>query len=233
MKKTTYIAIFACFLPLLGFAQGEVAFPDGTVFWRAYDTVAGSYHYGYTMPDQVTTTGQPNFDTLRNEMEWLALIAEMPVEFDTLPAIGDTILAREVYRYGDALIMARQSHRRTIFPPEETPALFGFYRPEAPDTHLDWIANEDVFVNTIRRYDGVLYVCIQAHFTLSNFMPPATPALWRVFQEPGGCAPWVQPTGAQDAYNIDDCVTYEGQEWISTVNANVWAPGVFGWILKP
>jgi hypothetical protein len=230
----TINVILLLILPLLAASQKEVAFPDGAVFWAAYDSVAGIYHYGVTVPDQVTTTGQPIFDTLRNEMEWLALIAPMPIEFDTLPAIGDTISPRQVYQYDGALIIARQGHRRTIFPPEQTPALFGVYRAENPDTHLDWIANEDVFLNTIRRYEGQLYRCIQAHFTLSNWMPPVVPALWQLIPpDPGTCPAWVQPTGAQDAYNLGDCVTYEGQEWESIVNANVWAPGVFGWILKP
>jgi len=46
-----------------------------------------------------------------------------------------------------------------------------------------------------------------------------------------GPQPWVQPTGAHDAYNIGAIVTYNGQTWRSTVNANVWAPGVFGWVV--
>jgi hypothetical protein len=37
---------------------------------------------------------------------------------------------------------------------------------------------------------------------------------------------WVQPTGAQDAYQLGDRVTHNGQVWASTINANVWEPGV-------
>lgn len=40
---------------------------------------------------------------------------------------------------------------------------------------------------------------------------------------------WVQPLGAQDAYQIDDMVTHNGQTWISINADNVWEPGVFGW----
>jgi hypothetical protein len=43
--------------------------------------------------------------------------------------------------------------------------------------------------------------------------------------------PWVQPTGAHDAYNIGDRVTHNGQTWESTAASNVWAPGVFGWVV--
>ena len=47
---------------------------------------------------------------------------------------------------------------------------------------------------------------------------------------------WIQPTGAQDAYPALDKrgdetrVNHLGQVWRNTHgNANVWAPGVFGW----
>jgi len=40
---------------------------------------------------------------------------------------------------------------------------------------------------------------------------------------------WKQPTGAQDAYQKGDKVTYDNRHWISTVDNNVWMPTVFGW----
>lgn len=43
---------------------------------------------------------------------------------------------------------------------------------------------------------------------------------------------WVQPTGAHDAYQIGDRVTYNGQTWVCTVANNVWAPGVYGWVVE-
>lgn len=42
-------------------------------------------------------------------------------------------------------------------------------------------------------------------------------------------AEWVQPTGAHDAYNKGDRVTYNGEVWVCTENNNVYAPGVYGW----
>lgn len=42
---------------------------------------------------------------------------------------------------------------------------------------------------------------------------------------------WVQPSGAHDAYQVGDRVTYLGQDWECTSAANVYAPGVFGWSL--
>lgn len=41
--------------------------------------------------------------------------------------------------------------------------------------------------------------------------------------------PWVQPTGAQDAYAKGDAAIYGGKTWVNLIEANVWAPGVTGW----
>lgn len=45
--------------------------------------------------------------------------------------------------------------------------------------------------------------------------------------EPG--APWVQPTGAHDSYMAGDVQTHNGKTWESTIDSNVWEPGVSGW----
>lgn len=46
---------------------------------------------------------------------------------------------------------------------------------------------------------------------------------------------WVQPTGAHDAYNIGDKVTFQSKRYVSTINANVWSPTAYpqGWSLQP
>jgi hypothetical protein len=41
---------------------------------------------------------------------------------------------------------------------------------------------------------------------------------------------WVQPTGAHDVWPLDVEVTHNGKRWRSTNAANVWEPGVFGWV---
>lgn len=53
-----------------------------------------------------------------------------------------------------------------------------------------------------------------------------------LWPEPTGPLPWVQPTGAHDAYSFGDQRTHNGRLWESTVagiRTNTWAPGVFGW----
>lgn len=80
---------------------------------------------------------------------------------------------------------------------------------------------------------GAVYVCVQSHTSLSNWQPSAVPALWRLVraagERPGQTPAWRQPLGAHDAYRKGDRVTHNGKTWTSTIDANVWAPGVYGW----
>ena len=79
-------------------------------------------------------------------------------------------------------------------------------------------------------YDGKLYKVIQAHTTQADWTPDITPALFKEvsldeFPE------WVQPTGAQDAYNKGDKVTFEGKHYMSLIDGNIWSPAAYpaGW----
>lgn len=77
-------------------------------------------------------------------------------------------------------------------------------------------------------YDDNLYKVIQPHTVQEDWTPDSVPALFVVvsiesFPE------WVQPTGSHDAYNKGDKVSYSGKHWESTVDGNVWQPGVYGW----
>lgn len=42
---------------------------------------------------------------------------------------------------------------------------------------------------------------------------------------------WKQPTGSTDSYSKNARVTYNGHHYISTLDNNVWQPGLYGWIL--
>ena len=45
-----------------------------------------------------------------------------------------------------------------------------------------------------------------------------------------GPQPWVQPTGAHDAYPAGAVVTHNGQTWANSHgDGNIWTPGEFGW----
>lgn len=43
-------------------------------------------------------------------------------------------------------------------------------------------------------------------------------------------AAWVQPTGAHNAYPLGATVTHNGKTWANLTPANIWEPGVYGWV---
>jgi len=96
---------------------------------------------------------------------------------------------------------------------------------------IEWKAGVWLNVDDIVSHGGIRYKAIQSHFTQSDWPPQSVPALFAL--APAGEWPdWVQPLGAHDAYPIGAKVTHNGQRWISSVAANVWAPGVYGWTMQ-
>ena len=95
----------------------------------------------------------------------------------------------------------------------------------------DWSDSAHYEADDISRYAGALYRCLQAHDAQESWTPDAAPSLWKRIGEPdpSGVWPWVQPLGATDAYGKGDKVTHNDKVWVSTVDSNVWEPGVFGW----
>ena len=94
-----------------------------------------------------------------------------------------------------------------------------------------WVVGKAYAVNDRAQYNGTLYKCVQAHTSQSDWMPSATPALWKTVSI-DEYPEWVQPAGAHDAYNIGDKVTYNGQHYVCTSDGNVYAPDVYGWQLE-
>lgn len=97
------------------------------------------------------------------------------------------------------------------------------------DVFPSWTAGVTVAAGDVVRHDGALWRVVQGHTTQADWPPPAVPALFTRVRDttPAQPSPWVQPTGAHDAYQQGDRVTHNGQVWESTVNANVWAPPTF------
>lgn len=96
------------------------------------------------------------------------------------------------------------------------------------DSLLD--KGEQVPAKTRCQDGGILYECIQAHTPQSDWHPADTPALWKkvsIEEWPE----WKQPTGAQDAYNKGDKVTFEGKHYMSLIDGNIWSPAAYpaGW----
>ena len=92
-----------------------------------------------------------------------------------------------------------------------------------------WEANMAYAIGDRRRYEDLLYRCVQAHTSQAGWEPPTVPALW-VRTSTEEWPEWIQPTGAHDAYNKGDKVTHNGKHWVNDIDANVYEPGVYGWI---
>jgi hypothetical protein len=84
-----------------------------------------------------------------------------------------------------------------------------------------------VEIGALRQYSGDLYECVQAHTTQADWTPDVTPALSTIKSAPGVIPVWVQPTGAQDSYDIGTQVQWPegGTVWESTIDANTTVPG--------
>lgn len=108
---------------------------------------------------------------------------------------------------------------------------------EIADLYEAWEVGKNYSVGKILKYgvnaDGEtqLYSVLQAHTSQEDWKPDITPSLYKAigFTE-SGVAIWTQPLGAEDAYAKGDIVSYNGKLWESEADANVWQPGVYGWV---
>ena len=81
------------------------------------------------------------------------------------------------------------------------------------------------------RYDNILYKVLIAHTSQPGWTPPAAPSLFTkvLIPDPHVIPEWEQPTST-NPYMRGDKVTHNGKTWESTIDNNVWEPGVYGWI---
>ena len=78
--------------------------------------------------------------------------------------------------------------------------------------------------------DPILYQILSDHTSQAQYPPDIDNTHYKkVGETADGTPKWVQPVGAVDAYDKGDIVDYNGVKYISTIDANVWAPDVYGW----
>ena len=84
-----------------------------------------------------------------------------------------------------------------------------------------WAEDTAYEVDTRVRYEGILYKCLQAHTSQSTWNPVDAPSLWaRVL---------IPDPDSTNPYMMGDKVIHNDKTWVSTVDNNVWEPGVYGW----
>lgn len=80
------------------------------------------------------------------------------------------------------------------------------------------------------RFDGVLYKCLRAHTAQETWTPVAAPSLWAkvLIPDPDVIPTWEQPDST-NPYMTGDKVSHNDKTWVSSIDNNVWEPGVYGW----
>lgn len=93
-----------------------------------------------------------------------------------------------------------------------------------------WEVGKAYVMNDRVRYEGELYKVLQDHTSQIDWTPNLAVSLFSRVADPSVEYPeWIQPTGAHDAYMNGDKVSHNEKHWVSTVDTNVWEPGIYGW----
>lgn len=101
---------------------------------------------------------------------------------------------------------------------------------EVTALYPEWQFGTHYVANDRVRYNDALYKCLQDNLGQTSWEPSNAPALWVKVAPEGTITEWTQPTGAHDAYTKGDKVRHNGKTWVSSVDGNVWEPGVYGWV---
>jgi len=102
---------------------------------------------------------------------------------------------------------------------------------EAADIYEQWKAGVNYTIGQTITYGKdssgapIFYTVLQSHTSMQHWLPNSTVSLYKKIEYPV----WVQPLGSTDAYAAGDTVLHNGMYWVSNIDVNVWAPGVFGW----
>ena len=101
---------------------------------------------------------------------------------------------------------------------------------DSPRVYPQW-SGEGVYYEVGNRvlYNEVLYKVLIAHTSQTDWIPTNAPSLFaKVLTDDDKILPWEQPEST-NPYKKGDKVTHKGKTWISTIDGNVWEPGVYGW----
>lgn len=156
---------------------------------------------------------------------WDGTTATQPEQ--TQPEIPEQVRVERAERLAQRISLQQQVESSLEnLPDDELDTITYLFDEWSPDGRL-------LKVGAKVRFGGVLYRVVQQHNTQADWTPEVTPALFTRFRDPAaGPQPWVQPTGAQDAYSIGERVIHDnpndsGTIWVyeSVNDANTTEPG--------
>jgi hypothetical protein len=219
--------------------------PQMRAYWQAYDDAPDTAEVvdgetGGGSAELVVYEVAPEYDPLTENLvryeslDPVTLVRTVgyTVETATQAEISQRKAQRTTELQSDPVILQRAQALvtlKTIDPTtlsdEEFADIAVLYPPWTPDANYA--------VDDLTYYDGRVWRCVQAHTAQADWAPEFVPALFSPYRNPAsGPDPWVQPTGAQDAYSIGEQVTHDnpndgGAIWVyeSAIDANTTEPG--------
>lgn len=101
---------------------------------------------------------------------------------------------------------------------------------QVPNLYPTWKEGKNYVAGERVLYNEVLYKVLQDHTSQADWMPDAASSLFaKVLIPDANVVPeWEQPDST-NPYMKGDKVKYNGQTYICTSDANVYAPDVYGW----
>lgn len=101
---------------------------------------------------------------------------------------------------------------------------------EAIHIYPSWKTGKTYEKNERIVYNNVLYTVLISHVSQSDWTPESAPSLFAKVLIPSDdiIYDWEQPDST-NPYSKGDKVKHNGKIWLSTVDGNVWEPGVYGW----
>ena len=100
----------------------------------------------------------------------------------------------------------------------------------APMLYERWAEGKEYQVDQRLYHDGKLWRVLIGHVSQAQWTPDVSPSLFAevLNPDPSVIPDWVQP-GSTNPYMKGDKVRHNGHIWISTMDYNVFEPGVAGW----
>ena len=98
------------------------------------------------------------------------------------------------------------------------------------DLHPLWETGKSYLIGDRVCYADILYKALQNHTSQEDWTPDISVSLWAkvLTSETNEPLPWEQPEST-NPYMLGDRVVHNGKTWESTIDNNVFEPGVAGW----